>query len=136
MKARLISLDYHVPQRNTNLYAFPAIIGRGEEVDIRLDDHSVADRHCRIDWDGENWIVNDLETVHGTSVNGSRIGESVLRPGDELSVGMLTFLVEAVRENDAHDVSEREMEGCALGAPSSARCLCRRQPRFHDSEIV
>jgi pSer/pThr/pTyr-binding forkhead associated (FHA) protein len=99
MKARLISLDYHVPQCDTSVNGSPVVIGHAADVDIRLEDDSIAEHHCRIVADGDHWIVSDLGTVHGTRVNRSRITQSVLRPGDELSVGAMTFLVEAAPAN-------------------------------------
>ncbi len=100
MKANLISLDYRVPRCDTRLSKFPAVIGHAPDADIRLDDHSVADHHCRIVSQDDHWVVSDLGTVHGTRVNNSRITESVLTPGDVLGVGMMTFLVEAVANRD------------------------------------
>jgi pSer/pThr/pTyr-binding forkhead associated (FHA) protein len=96
MKARLVSLDYHVPQCDTTLNAFPVVIGHAADSGIRLDDPSVAERHCQITCVDNGLAVSDLGTVHGTFVNSVRITESVLRPGDELAIGMMTFLVEPV----------------------------------------
>ena len=108
MKARLISLDYHVPQCDTSLDTFPTMIGHAADADVCLDDHSIAGHHCRIVCDGEQWIVSDLGTVHGTRVNGSRISEAALRPGDELGVGMMSFLVEGIPDNMTYERHERE----------------------------
>jgi pSer/pThr/pTyr-binding forkhead associated (FHA) protein len=43
-------------------------------------------------------VVTDLGSVHGTFVNGSRITESILSAGDELGIGMMTFLVQVEQE--------------------------------------
>ena len=96
MSVRLMSLDYSVPECAHSLIEFPILIGRAADSQIRLDDHSVSNRHCEIDYFNGSMVVRDLDTVHGTFVNGARIGESELKPGDELAVGMLTFLVQNV----------------------------------------
>lgn len=93
MPARLISLDYLVPDCDTNLVKFPVLIGRAAESQIRLDDYSISNHHCEIDYEGDGLVVRDLGSVHGTFVNATRVAESRLMPGDELAVGMMTFLV-------------------------------------------
>jgi pSer/pThr/pTyr-binding forkhead associated (FHA) protein len=98
MKTRLISLDYQVPQCDTDLRTFPVVIGHAPDAAIRLDDHSIADHHCQITSDDDGLVVTDLESVHGTFVNGCRITDSILRAGDELGVGMMTFLVQVEQE--------------------------------------
>ncbi len=98
MRARLVSLDYYVPLCDTSLDALPVVIGQAEDAEIRLDDFSVADYHCRVSATDDGLTVTDLDTVHGTYVNGTRVTESVLTPGDELSIGMMTFLVQPAAE--------------------------------------
>ena len=74
MRARSISLDYLVPQCDTSLDALPVVIGHARDADIRLDDHSVGGYHCRIDCVGDEMVVSDLASVHGTFVNGADHG--------------------------------------------------------------
>jgi pSer/pThr/pTyr-binding forkhead associated (FHA) protein len=94
MPASLISLDYHVPRCDTTLADFPVVFGSGMDVQIRLADQSISPHHCEIDLTKGGLVVRDLGSVHGTFVNGTRIRESALLPGDELALGMLTFLVQ------------------------------------------
>lgn len=95
MPTRLISLDYRVPQCDTTLIEFPILIGRAADAEIQLDDHSIANHHCEIDNVDGCLVVRDLDTVHGTFVNSTRISEAKLLPGDHLAVGMLTFWVQS-----------------------------------------
>jgi pSer/pThr/pTyr-binding forkhead associated (FHA) protein len=74
------------------------VIGHAPDDTIRLDDQSVGDHHCRIASAGNGLVVTDLGSVHGTFVNGSLITESTLSPGDELSIGMMSFLVQFDQE--------------------------------------
>jgi pSer/pThr/pTyr-binding forkhead associated (FHA) protein len=120
MKAELISLNYHVPACDTTLRDFPVIIGRGRGADIRLEDHSVCDYHCRIDLVDGELTVTDLGSLHGTCVNSSQITESPLRHGDELAIGMLSFLVQydktAKSNVPRHDVERQEADTLAASA--------------------
>lgn len=94
MSAELISLDYRIPRCNTSLVEFPLLIGSANDVEIRLEDHSISPHHCEIDYTRGCLTVRDLGSLHGTFINGTRVRESELTPGDELAVGMLTFLVQ------------------------------------------
>ena len=107
----MISLDYLTPQCDTSLDALPMVIGHAKNADIRLDDYSVADYHCRIDSVGDVLVVSDLGSVHGTFVNGARVMESVLSHGDELAVGLTTFLVDVGQTSE-----ESSLELAACGA--------------------
>lgn len=64
------------------------IIGRGERVDIRIDDTGVSREHAKLVWTVQG-VVNliDLRSTNGTAVNGHRIDATVLRPGDRLQIG-------------------------------------------------
>jgi pSer/pThr/pTyr-binding forkhead associated (FHA) protein len=110
----LISLDYLVPHCDTSLEAFPAVIGHAKDADIRLDDYSVAEYHCRIDSAGDELVVSDLGTVHGTFVNNARVTEAVLRHGDELAIGLTTFLFLADFGPVSEEPSE-ELVACGAG---------------------
>src|SRR5688500_1083126 len=72
-----------------------AVIGRSHGNTVRIPSAEVSRQHCRLSKkDGVVW-VRDLGSVNGTSLNGMRIrGEEVVRPGDRVEVGPVTFVVE------------------------------------------
>ena len=76
----------HVTRHDGVFARLPLVIGRGPDAGIRLNDRTVSHWHCRIDQIDGKLVVCDLGTVHGTFVNGTRINESPLMPGDILSV--------------------------------------------------
>ncbi len=117
MKTRLISLDGHLPQCDGYLNNLPMVIGHDVNAELPLDDASVADRHCRIGVKEGHLVVQDLGSVHGTFVNGCRISEAELAGGDELSIGMLTFLVEC------RDEPQESVGGHFLAVPQPAATL-------------
>jgi hypothetical protein len=87
-------------RREFILQAFPAAIGRGPEAHICLDsDRSVSRRHAEV-YARDGWLfIRDLESTHGTQVNGIWIADQRLEPGDEVQVGS-SVLVFGVREGD------------------------------------
>jgi pSer/pThr/pTyr-binding forkhead associated (FHA) protein len=72
-----------------------ATIGRSRDCDIVLDDANVSRRHAEVRPRGDGWIVSDLGSTNGVTVNGVRIEQAqVLRPGDRVEVGTTTLTFE------------------------------------------
>jgi diguanylate cyclase (GGDEF)-like protein len=66
----------------------PLIVGRGEDCDIRLPDHSISRRHLRIEPTPEGFYVHDQQSTNGTFVNDNLISSPwLLRDGDYLRIG-------------------------------------------------
>lgn len=99
MKLRLISQDPLACPREIILDQFPAEIGRGMDVALRIDDRWISRRHCRLTLDGDEIVVQDLGSRHGTYVNGQAIEKSRLLPGNELCLGLSHFIVQLVPDN-------------------------------------
>jgi CheY-like chemotaxis protein len=73
---------------------FPFVIGRGADCDLRLFDPAISRRHCRLDWQDDRLVVDDLDSRNGTLVNGERITEPrPLAEGDSLWLGGSVFAV-------------------------------------------
>lgn len=68
-----------------------ALIGRGEDADIILDNLSVSRRHARVKKAGERLVVEDLGSENGIFVGGERVRTASLAPGDALVVGKYTL---------------------------------------------
>lgn len=81
--------------RVVDIRVSPAVIGRGHGNEVRIPAAEVSRRHCQLrDKDGL-LMVEDLESVNGTYLNGALItGEAIVRPGDRLEIGPVTFVVE------------------------------------------
>lgn len=63
------------------------VIGRRESSDIVLRFPNVSGTHCELSLVAGQWIVKDLGSSNGTKVNGTRISEGRVDPGDRLSIG-------------------------------------------------
>jgi serine phosphatase RsbU (regulator of sigma subunit) len=64
-------------------------IGRSPNQDIVMSDLSVSRCHAVILREGGEYTVVDQQSTHGTFLNGARIQQGVLKPGDLLQLGSL-----------------------------------------------
>ena len=73
-----------------------AIIGRDAACEVVLDDKSCSRRHCGVVAKNGVWLVKDLESTHGTTVNGWRIDQADLKDGDAIAIGdtVISFALE------------------------------------------
>ncbi len=74
-----------------------AVIGRSRECEIVLDDANVSRRHAEVRAQGGAWVLADLGSTNGVSVNGRRVDRpQVLSRGDRIELGtsLLTFELE------------------------------------------
>ena len=72
-----------------------ATIGRSRRCDIVLDDANISREHAEIRPRGGSWILRDLGSTNGSSLNGRRIeGPEVVRPGDEIELGTSVMIFE------------------------------------------
>jgi adenylate cyclase len=62
------------------------LIGRRESCDIVLRFSNVSAHHCQLTLNGGYWFVKDLKSRNGVKVNGLRVEEKRLDPGDSLAV--------------------------------------------------
>jgi pSer/pThr/pTyr-binding forkhead associated (FHA) protein len=81
------------PVKAYQLSSLRVSIGRGDDMDIVIDNASVSRRQARIEMmpSGE-WVVEDLNSANGTFVNGQRlISRRTLTRGDEISFGKFSL---------------------------------------------
>ena len=71
-----------------------AIVGRHSDSDLRLIDPDISRRHCRIGVVDGMWRIVDLASTNGIYLNGVRLAEANLYPGDRLRIGSIDFVVE------------------------------------------
>ena len=70
------------------------IIGRDPRVDIFIDNLGVSGRHARLWWERGRFMLADLGSSNGTTVNGHRIDSSSVGEGDEIRIGKFLLRVE------------------------------------------
>ncbi|MGH7562164.1 MAG: FHA domain-containing protein [Gemmatimonadales bacterium] len=70
-------------------------IGRAEFNDIKLPDPSVSASHAKLQLREGVWIISDLGSTNGVTVDGERVkGEAPLSPGAQVLLGQVRLLFE------------------------------------------
>jgi hypothetical protein len=70
-----------------------ALVGRSRECDVVVSDPNVSRRHIELRRAERGWTAVDLGSTNGMKVNGRRVGQAGLDPGDRITIGVtdLTF---------------------------------------------
>ena len=69
------------------------LVGRRESCDIVLRFSNVSAHHCQLNVNGGYWYVRDINSRNGIKVNGIRVTEKRLDPGDVLTVAKHRYKV-------------------------------------------
>ncbi|WPU65199.1 FHA domain-containing protein [Peredibacter starrii] len=67
------------------------VIGRGDRVDIKLNDTKASREHAEITKVGENWVVTDLGSQNGVMINEHKITQQQINESDKLIIGQTVF---------------------------------------------
>lgn len=94
------------------------VVGRSRKVEIHLDDDKVSRQHARIEPQGGAFEITDLESRHGTFVDGRPVGSETVRVdiGSIVRIGQTLLL--AVRDVSPYEALPRRFLGAALGLPN------------------
>jgi pSer/pThr/pTyr-binding forkhead associated (FHA) protein len=84
------------------------LFGRHEECDVQLNSKKVSRRHCCIAQVNDYLVVRDLGSTNGVRINGQRVAEGKLLPGDELQIGNFKYQVcaDAIGRSDDHPAAD------------------------------
>lgn len=77
-----LALGKRFPLNQTN------VIGRSMANDIALNDSFLSTEHALLQWDGQTWLIEDLNSTNGTCLNGQEVdGATPLSYGDTIQIG-------------------------------------------------
>lgn len=69
-------------------------IGRRESCDVCLRYPNISGKHCELTYQEGYWMIRDLGSTNGIKVNGIRVGQKPLHPGDEIAIASRKFTIE------------------------------------------
>jgi adenylate cyclase len=93
------------------------VIGRRESCDICFKFPNVSSVHCKLTFKSGYWFVQDLNSTNGIKVNGTRVHQKMLYPGDEITLAKRRFVIQyelPVDRVNALEDAEEEVLGRSL----------------------
>ena len=87
------------------------VVGRSSACDVRLVDDTVSRRHVELGRMGDRWTITDLDSKHGTLVNGTRLDACMPTPlsdSDTVRIGPFRFRVGEPRRESLVSLSGDE----------------------------
>ncbi len=92
--AKLVVLSVGMTGRTQELKAEKTTIGRVEDNTFQIAEPSVSSHHCEVLLRGKDVVVRDLNSTNGSYINGEKITESVMKPGQILRLGQVEMRLE------------------------------------------
>jgi pSer/pThr/pTyr-binding forkhead associated (FHA) protein len=91
---KLVLLSAGMTGRTHDLKAEKTTVGRVEDNSFQIAEPSVSSHHCEVLVHGNDVIVKDLNSTNGTFINGEKISESSIKPGQILRLGQIEMRLE------------------------------------------
>jgi pSer/pThr/pTyr-binding forkhead associated (FHA) protein len=111
--AKLVIQNQGMTGRAHELNVDRTTIGRVDDNTLQIADPSVSSHHCEVQLHGSEILIRDLNSTNGSFINGEKITEKVLKPGQTLRLGQVELKLEA--------------EGAVAGAASPAPTPVKKQ---------
>lgn len=92
--AKLVIQNQGMTGRACELHTDRTTIGRVEDNTFPIADPSVSSHHCEVQLRGSDIVIRDLNSTNGSFINGNKIEESVLKPGQILRLGQVELKLE------------------------------------------
>ena len=92
--ARLVLLSEGLTGRTFELKVDKTTVGRVEDNAFQIPETSVSSHHAEILLRGNDVVIRDLDSTNGTFINGEKISEAVVKPGQILRLGMIEMRLE------------------------------------------
>ncbi len=99
----------------------PLRIGKKTDNEFVLTDNTVSRYHLAIEQRGDSFVLKDLESTNGTFINGLRIKEAYLSPGDVIGLGNTKIEFIAFDEKIQIEPSSRTSFGELVGSSRKMR---------------
>jgi hypothetical protein len=109
------------------------LIGSSDKCDFKISDKSVSSMHAFLCLKGEGFMIKDLYSEGGVFINGKRVDEASVYPGDTLTIGTLSFMIEGLEEH-VPVFNPDELIAATSAAPSFVELPPREGLVFIDGE--
>jgi len=121
---KIVVLSEGLTGRSFDLKVDKTTVGRLEDNAFQISEQSVSSHHCELLLKGSDVIVRDLNSTNGTYINGEKISEKVLKPGQILRLGN----VEARLETDG--------AGAPVAGAGAAAAAAEKKKQDRNTSVI
>ena len=93
--AKLVVLSEGFTGLTCELKVDKTTVGRLEDNAFQIPEPSVSSHHCELTRRGADLLVKDLNSTNGTFINGEKVAEALLKPGQILRLGHVEMRLES-----------------------------------------
>src|SRR3989442_5600979 len=116
--ARLVLLSEGLTGRTFELKTEKTTVGRLPDNTFEIPEASVSSHHCEILLQGKDVLIKDLDSTNGTFINGEKVAQAVLKPGQILRLGMVEMRLES---GDTSTGTQKKMLDHTRGIPQGVK---------------
>ena len=118
--AKLVVLNAGLSGRSHELKVDKTTVGRVEDNTFQIAEASISSHHCEVLLRGSDVVIKDLNSTNGTFINGEKVSEAVLKPGQTLRLGQVEIRLEAEGATAAPIPAGAPAPVAAAAAPAPA----------------
>ncbi|MBI4366863.1 MAG: sigma 54-interacting transcriptional regulator, partial [Deltaproteobacteria bacterium] len=114
-KCLLVVIDGEDKGKKLTLQKPTTKIGKREDNDFIVTDRTVSRNHLEIEYTADSFLLRDLGSTNGTLLNGNRVKEAYLAPGDVIKLGNTRMEFRAFDEKAKIEPSANNVFGLLVG---------------------
>lgn len=117
LSPRLVAI--YGPLRGQTIHLDKPVVSIGRQLssDFILIDLHVSREHCLIRSEGEQYVIEDLNSANGTYVNGERVTKRPLKEGALIEVGDSLFVFQVQNPDESLALSRNRIESVRSSSP-------------------
>jgi hypothetical protein len=104
------------------------VVGRDPGCELVIEDSRVSKCHAQLRWSGNGWMLEDLESKNGTSINGRTADGAELKDGDAISFGGVWGRFERLSATEAAMLEAERVERIETSAKIRRRLQANPDP--------
>ena len=92
-------------------------IGKNPSNDIVVTDEFISSYHCKLEFRGNSFFLKDLQSTNGTTLNGQRVLEAIVKDKSVIEIGKakFNFLIKQENKKDLPKIHENYFHGMVSG---------------------
>lgn len=127
-KVRIKSAE--IPTQLIDLKPGTNRFGRESSNDFQISHPSISSNHCEIILEKDSVRIRDLGSTNGTFINGARINDAVLKPGQSFYLGSIELAIESGSIGAGVTDSEAKLVHCIQHQRLHATAECPKCKKY------